>query len=162
MKFRLVVCVLCACTGLAGHLVSAQPAAARIADLGAAFPAVRNVATAAEFAVYRWALDGGATMYQINTANGKVLAAVVVGGGQAISDLKIGTSPVAILGVGSDAQVTSNGALSSAKVMGADATSTCPCTTTKIYEDANIVVYVVTDSQGNVISSIIIRKGVKT
>ncbi|MBI3369028.1 MAG: hypothetical protein HY021_11490 [Burkholderiales bacterium] len=112
-KIRNAVLVLAAAAALTGYAVQAQ-SVSRIHDLGTAFPAARNLSQSADYAVYKWVLDGGAALYQVNTANGKVLAVVVSGGDQTVTDLKLGKSPVAILAKGVGAQVTPNGSLAPA------------------------------------------------
>lgn len=126
-------------------------ALSQISDLGTSHPSsARDVSRDQAYAVYKWQLEGGATMYQVNSSAGRVLTAFLYSTSNGVTPMPIGEISPWV--------PTARLSSSSALWPNAASTGTCPCTTTKTYEDANAAIYVTTDAQGNVINVTVINK----
>ena len=139
-------------TSASKEVQAQKPGLTTAEGLGEAWPSRPNVGLGSQFKVFRW-LQGDIPVFQVNRADGRVLAVFALGASGAVS-LGIGEAadkvrsefgpPISRLsGSQSGSETLSTGA--------STATGQCPCKSETVFDDGNNVIVVVTDKNGNVI-----------
>jgi hypothetical protein len=119
-----------------------------VEGLGEAWPAGPNLSVSVQFSVFRW-LQGDIPVFQINRADGTVLAVFALGASGPVS-FGIGASANKVRsGVGSLNDRSVGSGYSSDSMTAAS--GQCPCKSETVYDDGTNVIVVVTDKNGNVI-----------